>query len=349
MDLEFHPLMQIRLRHEYFSDGNCPPVEIVPSNNTAQLMQSMTIRVVPRDYGIELFYGKQGGAPTPLAAIADSLRLSFWLRPTNPMFYNYTNHLPEGGPPALFYATNHQQDTAKGISFSLVPSAIVSLAPHSFQRDISGAPEDVLITNESGISQGGNTLTIQDNNDAEPKATVDLAGLEAGRYIFVDGDTTLEFVAPVDGYRNGDVGLLSFYLGDSGEGKRSVIAADGTIEPATVTVFFSVRSTIWRYNLIASSAQFSNFSIGNDGNAPGFITPANATRTLPNGAQAAVLVSSSPIPLQAKPTERFQLSFTDESGRIQNNAILLPNAGAESLSRDEVNSDVLYSEIYVYI
>ncbi len=48
MDINYLPLLKIQLQHDYYADGNCPAVKLVPSPITARIMQQMDIRSVER-------------------------------------------------------------------------------------------------------------------------------------------------------------------------------------------------------------------------------------------------------------------------------------------------------------
>jgi hypothetical protein len=95
MQIQYEPFSSIRLRHDYFPDGNCPAVSLVPSQETGQIMQKLGIRMLVKDFRTELFYNKGTTPQGQLLQTDAPIRLSFILRSTDPLFHNYT--LPEDG------------------------------------------------------------------------------------------------------------------------------------------------------------------------------------------------------------------------------------------------------------
>ncbi|WP_020570430.1 hypothetical protein [Neolewinella persica] len=93
MQIQYEPLASIRLRHDYFQDGNCPVISLVPAVETERAMQKLGIRMVARDFGTELFYNVGSMPGGQLLQTEDLVQLSFILRSTDPLFHNYT--LPE--------------------------------------------------------------------------------------------------------------------------------------------------------------------------------------------------------------------------------------------------------------
>ncbi len=349
MNLKYSPLLKIQLRHDYFPEGNCPAIEVIPSPITMKVLQDMDVRVVKRDYGVELFYGERQGQASRLTELSGMLHLSFWLRSTDPLFHNYTDQLPDPTPTSVLYATNYGQGASDPADYALAKNTIVPVKNGSLEQAINGSSEDISVAKKNGDLIAEDLIVLSPTADDPTHATIDTSSLQAALYSFKDGDEATAFVAGSDGHRPGDVGLFSLYLGENGEGHHAVIKPDGSIEPASFTLSFSTRATIWRYNLIDSNGGLENFSIADESNGPEFQHAEPPKRTLPDGTEASVLVAASPIELRSHPSQRFLLSYTDESGRAHNNAIQLPNADANRLSRDNPGSTTLYSDLYVYL
>ncbi|TXF86661.1 hypothetical protein FUA23_19350 [Neolewinella aurantiaca] len=345
MDTHFQSLLQIRLQHDYFSDGNCRDLVLVPSPLTAQLMESMTVRMVARNYGTELFYGETDDHPNPLKNLKAPLRLSFWLRTATPLLYNYTNHLPEAPSSSLLYFTNYGQGSAK--IFSANPDALTGVVSPVSEWEVSNNPAEAWVADENGDALPDGAA--MPGPGSSTRVDIMSAGLQAGRYFLRDGEEATPFLPKSDGYQVGDIGLLSITLGDTGDGNHAILAPDGSIDPAVYTISFSARSTFWRYYIIGRTVNLEKLSISSEGDSPEFRVPTPPTRPLANGSEAAVLVSASPIPLRFRPPERFLLTYTDEAGNIHPDAILLPNAGGEQVTRDEHDPTVFYSDMFVYL
>ncbi len=84
MHVEYLPLLKLSLRHDYFSDGNCPVVNVVPTEATAAVMQQQNIRLVPKDYGVDLFHDVA-------RPVTPGTELSFLLQVTDHRFFLYTD------------------------------------------------------------------------------------------------------------------------------------------------------------------------------------------------------------------------------------------------------------------
>lgn len=84
MSIQYAPLVKFHLLHDYFPDGNCPAVNVVPTDTTNVAMQRLNIRMVQREYGVELFYDTAQPVPSGTA-------LSFHLQVTDHLFFLYTD------------------------------------------------------------------------------------------------------------------------------------------------------------------------------------------------------------------------------------------------------------------
>lgn len=95
MQIRHSPLFSVSFRHDYFPQGGCPVVGLIPTPETTELMQRLNIRMKGENFGASFYY-RDGDPPTGHSLLTNEpIGLSFILRTTDPRFRNYTR--PETG------------------------------------------------------------------------------------------------------------------------------------------------------------------------------------------------------------------------------------------------------------
>lgn len=105
MQLQYSLLFKVRFLHDYFPADSHPPIDVIPTPDTARLMQRLGIRLVNRNEGVELFYSNEPSAQEALMAVVSD-QLSFILRTTDPFFLNYTDVPVNLGQETIYHLTN---------------------------------------------------------------------------------------------------------------------------------------------------------------------------------------------------------------------------------------------------
>lgn len=345
MQLTYHPLFQLHLEHDYFSNGQCPALEIVPTNSSSQLLNTLSLRMVAREYGVEVFYAVHEDKGAPLQLTEEVVCLSFWLRINDPLFYNYTAGLPD--EQKLFYASNLSAEGNLTWELSKKEELPVRKPFISLQGDQEAAE----VTLKDAL---GNDLDA-DLGRTGNKLSVNLADLPAAHYQFNLGAISEDFLLATDGHQTKDFGLLSIFLGDLGERGKRILGDDG-VDPVKYTLACSARSTRWQYNIINAAVEEETpvYRIsGGEALGINFSVPKTTSiKVLPNGQKAALLTSDQAIPLR----QQYDLRPILEVERGEHSySMALPEANPRAINRapmddssDEVAEELL-SEIYVYL
>ena len=369
MQIRYEPLFRLRLEHNYFSEGNSPAISIVPTTETERIMQRLGIRMTARNYGVELFYNKGTMPEGQLLSIDAPVRLAFILRPTDPLFQNYTDLLPMMGGTSIRYLNNlsPQPDQPPG-TFQVANGKNFTAHPRSFNIEVNtpGKPialkdelENVLHTFLGSVDPADASPPISLLNDDGARIQLNLNGEPSGFYTLMEEDEILQqFILSPQNWTAGDVGLLSVYLGDTGaKGKHILI--DGTVTPEDFNLTFAVRETKWRYYMIDNAnIGYSNLQLlDSDSRLP--LTPpavGPTSKQLPDGSTAMVLTTPTAIPLRQRPGSRFLLSIKPTaSERATTITVELPSADASRISRndsllpDAPEDPFFYSDMYVYL
>jgi hypothetical protein len=171
----------------------------------------------------------------------------------------------------------------------------------------------------------------------------------------LEGDKVLQqFMLPPQNWQQGDLGLFSVFLGDTGS-KGEHILVDGAVTPADFSLKFTARATKWRYFLINSgNIDYTDFQLLDaDSQNPVSPPPTTGTKQLPDGSSAIVLTTSATIPLQQRPGQRYLLSMATAGSPPT--SIPLPSSVANSISRNDAPlpdgspDPTFYSDMYVYL
>lgn len=210
MNVAYAPLLQLKLRHDFFADGSCPPVTMVPCQTSARMMSTLGWQFLARQHSNATVVCPQHDG-TPPSSLTDGrpMQLSFWLRYTDPTFINYTDIPIRQQDNSAYFASNQTNNE-------------VCFATNEADRLPLHRPDSQLT---SDLPAG--VYTIENADTGQPE-TVLLA---------------------TDGYQRGDLGLVTIYLGDPANGSL-ISPADGTITPISFTTSFRARATYWRYYLI---------------------------------------------------------------------------------------------------
>jgi len=362
MSTSYVTLLSLRLAHDYFPEGSRPAVAIVPTQQTALIMQQLGVKMVDRDFGVELFYAEPSMGAAPLLNNTEMIRLAFLLRPTEQLFYNYTDLPTSIGTSAISYLTN--LTPAAGGTFEVGKGQALPPAPALVKIEEVGEEQGLSLQDELG-----NELAAL-SPDSAPETTgelmtrtgtaveVDLSANSPGLYTLEGADKAPQTILRYpSNHQAGDLGLLAIFLGKGGASGQAILQ-DGKVTPTTFTLLFTARKTVWRYLLIDSSNNgFGQFELIDKSTqlplAP--VADPPITKDLPNGQTATVLSSPTAIPLRQRPGPRFELRMKSSTpGPNASVTLPLPSANAQAIAREEAAPEstenfILYSDMYVYL
>ena len=368
MQVQYESLSSIQLKHDYFPDGNCPAVSLIPTLETGRTMQKLGIRIGAKKIGAELFYNKGTMPQGQLLQTDAPVRLTFILRTEDSLFLNYTDLPPSMDSDSIRYLTNlRPQPDQPAEAFKVNNGELLPIVPSSFTIGVTPGERLSLIdelgnelcvfTGEEDAEDPSHVIKITKEDLSE--IVVNLSGEPEGLYTLKEGGKILkQFINAPQNLQAGDVCLLSVYLGDTGAAGKHILI-DGAVEPVDFNLTFLVRETKWRYHLIDNgNAGYTNYQLLDAETRQPLAPPADppVTKQMPDGSTAVVLTSKGKIPLRQRPGARFLLSM-EKGGPERTTPIILnlPSADASRISRDNPpppgtsEDPAFYSDMYVYL
>lgn len=366
MTTNYNPLVKVILTHPFF-DGDCPVVEVIPTNTTQRIMNSLMIRSVKRKSGIELFSGSHNEQPTGLETIAadEHVCLSFILRSTAPLFMNYTDlnkSVEESGTTnevdslqKIAYLTN-LNEKGFAINAGTRHELFDPLAQLAYPADHKVDPESIALMDNSGnlldsslIEQEDKLLVVRTDDEGNTNVQLKLNELPANSYQILmknmEGQSlATNFITSHDGIKTGDLCLLSLYFNKGGGSREDV------------TVSFSGRATYWRYLIISSQETYDNYTISDQAGNDMPFKLAEQEKQLPNGSSAKVITSTTPLFLQKRYPNNYQLNLIkNRDGRELKSSFQLPSADANRINYETITDTegtekhLLFSDIFIYL
>ena len=245
MRTSYRPLFSLECLHSYFAGGVCRALDVRPAApNWERLSQRHELLFRPAIGGGTVYYDEH---TTDLDALyADAVPFLFALTCTDSMFQTYTE-VGDGAAPLpgerLHYFSNHELFTAElnGRSRTLLhepasPFAepLLPVRPpqftHRFHQPMRGALLQV-------VDVRGQVAWEAQTSDVETAAwNIDLRGCCSGRYRLNAADEVLDF-------------FLSELPGRQQWGAVEIVPK-ASPDPATFTMAFDRRETIWRYYIV---------------------------------------------------------------------------------------------------
>jgi hypothetical protein len=124
---DYQTLFDIRIAHDYFTDGICPCLDFVPTDETLRTMRNTGLLMRRSTQGLWLAYDRdrQDALQLQLATDAEGLDLVFKLYAADPQFRTYTEPFAESIQ-GLLYFTNQGLTVARGKQLKLHTGKAVS-------------------------------------------------------------------------------------------------------------------------------------------------------------------------------------------------------------------------------
>ncbi|MEM9928484.1 MAG: hypothetical protein AAF840_01570 [Bacteroidota bacterium] len=363
MPTHYAPLFQLSFKHDYFPNEDCPVVEVIPSQESAGVMQQLDIRVRTTAFGLEAYYNNTPPPGGQLLQTNQLIRLTFILRTKDVLFHNYTELPLLRQDEGIQYLTNLGSTDATG-RFTAGADRVVAGRGPIFTHDLAPPGDPITLNDELGailhdssVAEDQSVLQLLD--DTGTQCQVNLSTLPCGRYTLRSEDTILaDFIRLPANWQTGDLGIFSVYIGTAGE-KGNHLLDNGIVTPAKYDLVFTARHTKWRYHLIdrppSAHEAFELLEVpSNKVVVPATTLP--TLRTLPDGTVAKVITVPNSIPLRSRPVHRFTLRMKAH-GSPQNPpiSIPLPSADANRLGRDapadatSTKATTFYSDLYIYL
>ncbi|WP_020536954.1 hypothetical protein [Lewinella cohaerens] len=353
MTSKYSPLFQIDIQHSYFSSGICPDFQIQPSPVSQRLMSTYGIRLQPTPKGIKVYQGFEDIEGSEAVSKVDTpIVLTFFLKSSDPLFYNYTQlDLITGKKAKPFFSNTLPSDVDGIIPVSITNKAIFT----SLHQTINFSPPK----EASSITAKLYTITGENFH----KEVLDSEVAETGTFqlnIPQDRADEGEFLLNLE-TEDGQIQEQSLYLLSEQTSSAAVCVVQIVINPSVAQALlngqgpiyqldFSPRETIWRYYFTSQDNSADNLKLLKNGEV--LTDVAGSTKAqLPNGQEAQVMSLQSPKALREREQDKFELEFTSSHSQGRAIKIQLPAPSPDRLvpEKDENGEQVIFSDIYVYL
>ncbi len=382
ISIKYEILFELRLLHEYFTDGKPVEIHIRPSDSTRRRLQDYGLLFRESANGFVVLYEKDthtAGEP-PLKPITAEELFLFEIYCEDPWFVNYTD-LPLGHKlPDTLYFNNLTENISSGLKLLNKDNYVgendvvqLSSSIYNLRKVILSPTALVEITDPDGIAVFSDTLEARDENGSlvlQHQFNFDEFG--QGRFdVKVDGSLHAAlYVAPeLSGKRL--AGLLEIHRSAAVPASYAFADGSGNVShpPVVYQLRFGRRRSTWKYYVILNEFE-TNPGISIDYQAPGsgedpYPAAVNFAPGIPEqslvdtygSGKVLLFEADTEIPLYETPKKNIRLNKPEDPDDLEeiedpdNVEILrkhLPNAPVGALKPSTDNSKV-YSEIYVFI
>ena len=269
MSSGFLPLFTVQCRHDYFADGVCRPLKLVPTATCALILARYQLRFRPESGGGVIYY--QPGV-SPLDQFLETAPLAFYLLNQDPALASYTSFgtATDALAPGAFYFDNLEAlPEGEDLVCLNPPGPLMApqlpIYPQRFNLPVYPPVRAVALSLRRHLTDVNGTPAWQalSPDAALSKLVIAPAALDEGRYqLAIDGCDVLDFWF---GAASQPVwGVIAIYLGgrfqfDNFKSTIPIIDLNGQVCPKTYTIRLSARSLPWRYCLIGQSGAVADF------------------------------------------------------------------------------------------
>lgn len=360
MQLRYERFIGVRLRHDWYRDGVCRDLAIMPTTSTSIVLAAHRVRLLRCAGGVTLVGPTEpvpGGSPVALYPLAGGARLVFALCPTEPTFAVFTE-LPTDGGRSRWLLHNRKASWSLHAGevvgaderVRLVGEHIIATAPRSAEgHEVTVTDGQEVVRASVRVTDlghaGGEQVTLGLSlGDLRGEAWSNVPGRPAER-LFVDPE--LQALGPL--------GILELRVPDAGWPCHRDLGTRRGPEYVEYTARFAARSVLWRYHIVLprSAGDVGALSIDYPQRPPAPYPPGEAIAFNPvsvpevaerfPGRSVASFESSRPLPLSQVALRNACL----RASRVGPLVTHLPGPPCHSLARSGSSSAPFVSEIVV--
>ncbi len=359
MNIAFEKLFEIQQVHEYFPDGVCRPLQLLPSCECQSFLRLYGLRFRPLNGGGAVYFPAtpdSGENSQPILPIDEETRFTFALIADDLHFLNYTN-LPFTTPGDSCYYFSNLHDSAMVDDFSLqlgnqgLVTAFdsVLLRPKFFAISAPAGPEKITVLDRQDRLVDSVVTPLAGEKE---NYQIDLRAHKSGLYTlhFSEGETSIYYVD--DGlYQQKVFGVVDLFASKAvaEENQFVDIRQPEIVTPKTYSIHYEKRATFWRYYVIPRALEPSDVEklrVFHEKGLFGFHKMGEAC--ISGGENAVVFQSDDPIPLEQTPVKNLTLQFKRSGSEFQPLIEHLPAPKVTSIQIDPASGTV-YSDVFVYI
>jgi len=339
-NIYFNTLLNIKLSHEFHTDGLCNELNIIPTDSTKKLLNRFGLLFKKTNSGAILLYESTDGSPNMKIPIENDLKFTFQFSVVNSSFITFTD-LDFSNQILTLYYFNNLQPTISGNEHTLVDSKLPAPIKLVSQR-LRLVKADATV-NYALLKNSKNESTRYFFNSDFDERTIDLTDFPFGKYT----------IDQFDQAHNKLGNTFTFFYSKEINAPKLFGTCELFIDknydlanPISFLFNFKSRPTIWRYKILTKPS--SPPLTAADVNAATLAVkhePENPADEIlfksASGTDPVIILSKDKVKLKEKGYDKIRLKKNSET-LISS----LPNANLTKLEKD--GSDWL-SDIYVYV
>ncbi len=341
--------------HDYFKDKNWGNIEIVPSNETKDMLKGMHLIFQTTKKGFVLGYRSAPEIPH-FSRMAEPVQLTFWLKVNDPAFLNYSD-LPYEMNSDIYYfnniAKNKMEEDKKSLAIynEVCSEDRVQIGGHSFKFEFIETLTNALVQvhNEIGVvvferKFEGAADFIHINISGEPPGRYHLSLNEMPEFSF--------YLTPVALTRT--FGVIDLYFDRNDNSGYSFFDMNGDPIRQTYSLHVKNRAVKWKYFIVENGniPQHVDYQVFDSRRNKGddlvqFDEPEEVI--LETGAKAVQISTTNELPFFENPDEKFKLRT--KKGKAKVDWITdLPCASPKNPFKSNPDDKYeLYAELLVYL
>ncbi|WP_322044094.1 hypothetical protein [Paraburkholderia sp. J67] len=349
------PLFTIQCRHDYFADGVCRALSLVPTQRSAALLARYRLLFRPLPGGGSIYY--EDGA-SPLAQFSESAPLAFWLIGRDPALNDYTDVAAKGSTGLFYFDNLHcKPKSSSKLASGPLTAPRLSAYPPRFSLPVDPARRAARLDLLGQLSGGAPPVWQAQSPDATLSALpLDFSALDEGRYrLNVDGAHTLDFwlgKPPSNAWGVAAIYPGGLLLADSVPAAARTIDGKGEVNLKTYSIELAARSVRWRYHLIGQSgmnlADYQLLATRTTGETVHF---EGAPGDTVDGRPSYCFTASDPLPLAERPGDKVsvQLASLPQARTQLSVNLAYPRMGNVGGAQGSAQNRQQFADIFVYL
>lgn len=349
IQLKYAALFDIELLHDYYVDGKCRDIRLIPTSSCDLLMRQLGLRFIQTETGCKVFTRVAESASGDLikTTIPENTKLCFQLVQQHPAFQTITEVDLTKNANTFYYFNNLVNNPDAGNTPLLVTDTVTKKLSNKdlfrFERK----------TYQKSITQNGDQKTgeirladtteviksILGSNKGKFDFSFNLQAVNSGRAgFFVEGVEQDKFYIRDADDGNAVFGVVEIFHRSSLPDAYRFIDADKSVHLKNYKIKFANRQTTWRYVV---NKKFNQQVTGVNINKTNGTT-INFLKKAGTPVDQFILFSTNPIPLKQETLTGIRMTDQNDKEIIAH----LPNASATLLKAE---GNELFSDIFITI
>lgn len=342
MDIQYKKWLDITLSHTYFKDGKSTIFELIPLQDTAQILQNYKMLMHKRGHVFSLYLGLKNGENLDLSTQLEGIKELYFQMTTNDIqFFNYTDLELMTDNQRLYFSNNALGTPTGQLQKSTRVSAqdIITIKPKIFSMRLPSGEIQIEVKNTLGISVFQKSIT----SPSEINYGIDLSPQSDGLYeVWVNGQLEETFFACAQELPPNNLGVIHINIAALLENNQ---------EDMQYHIDFKSREVYRKYQIIIPESRNIDVTDIQIKSPQGELYEGPLENEIVGGQTAQVFKSKTQIALQQQSEVSPELTMSYTS-RVSHTAstldMKLPNPDVGSISKEE-NEESFFSSTIVYV